>query len=117
MHKASHVQLLEPEIDPSTALGALGMLVQTALAHDLPERDPHPNLFEVTLFVLGFLEDATVWPALYVRWELALLEEMGFGLDLTRCAVTGATEGLAFVSPRSSSGSITFSSAVMCGKS
>ena len=36
----------------------------------------------------------------YLRWELLLLEELGFGLDLTRCAVTGATEGLAYVSPR-----------------
>src|SRR5690606_12180405 len=40
------------------------------------------------------------WEAEYLRWELALLEEMGFGLDLTRCAVTGAREGLVYVSPR-----------------
>ncbi len=71
------------------------------LARALPERDPHPNLYEVTLFVLGFLDDATAWPALYVRWELALLQEMGFGLDLTRCAATGATTDLVHVSPKS----------------
>ena len=53
-----------------------------ALARLLPERDPHPNLYEVTLFVLGFLDERAVWPALVVRWELALLEELGFGLDL-----------------------------------
>jgi DNA repair protein RecO (recombination protein O) len=42
-----------------------------------------------------------VWPALVVRWELALLDELGFGLDLVRCAATGGTENLIYVSPRS----------------
>ncbi len=80
------------------ALAALTSLC--ALARLLPERDPHPNLFEVTLFVLGFLDDASVWPALVVRWEMALLDELGFGLDLSRCAATGTTEDLTYVSPR-----------------
>ena len=51
--------------------------------------------------MLGFLDDPTVWPALYVRWELALLQELGFGLDLTACAATGTPHELAFVSPKS----------------
>lgn len=72
-----------------------------ALSRLLPERDPHPSLYEVTLFVLGFLDDATVWPALYVRWEMALLDELGFGLDLSACAATGANDQLIYVSPRS----------------
>ena len=72
-----------------------------ALSRTLAERDPHPSLFEVSLFVLGFLDDATVWPALYVRWEMALLEELGFGLDLNECAVSGLTDDLAYVSPNS----------------
>ncbi len=72
-----------------------------ALARLLAERDPHPSLFEISLFVLGFLDDVTVWPALYVRWEMALLEELGFGLDLSVCAVSGATEELSYVSPNS----------------
>jgi DNA repair protein RecO (recombination protein O) len=67
----------------------------------LPERDPHPNLYEITLFVLGFLEERAVWPALLVRWELALLEELGFGLDLASCAATGGTTDLVYVSPKS----------------
>jgi DNA repair protein RecO (recombination protein O) len=86
-------------MDEPAALAALTSMA--ALMRLLPERDPHPNLFEVTLFVLGFLEDAQVWPALVARWELALLEELGFGLDLSRCAATGTTTELAYVSPKS----------------
>jgi DNA repair protein RecO (recombination protein O) len=73
----------------------------TTLARLLPERDPHPNLYEIAQFVLGFIDDPTVWPALYVRWELALLDELGVGLDLARCAATGSTADLAYVSPKS----------------
>lgn len=86
-------------MDNPEALAGLTSLA--ALAHLLPERDPHPSLFEVTLFVLNFLDDASVWPALMVRWELALLDEMGFGLDLTSCAATGGNDHLIYVSPRS----------------
>lgn len=83
----------------AAALAALTSLA--SLSRLLPERDPHPNLFEVTLFVLGFLDDPAVWPALMVRWELAVLEELGFGLDLSTCAATGASNNLIYVSPRS----------------
>ena len=86
-------------LDDAAALAALASIA--ALARLLPERDPHPNLFELTLFVLGYLEDRAVWPALLVRWELALLEELGFGLDLTSCAASGATTELTYVSPKS----------------
>jgi DNA repair protein RecO (recombination protein O) len=80
--------------------GLTGLECLTSLARLLPERDPHPNLFEITLFVLGYLDDGDIWPALYARWELALLEELGFGLDLSACAVTGTRDDLAYVSPR-----------------
>ena len=86
-------------MDNVAALSALTTL--TTLTRLLPERDPHPNLYEITLFVLGFLNDVTVWPALLVRWELALLEELGFGLDLSECAATGANDQLIYVSPKS----------------
>jgi DNA repair protein RecO (recombination protein O) len=86
-------------MEDAAALAA--MTSMAALARLLPERDPHPNLFEITLFVLGFLDDRAVWPALLVRWELALLEEMGFGLDLAACAATGQSTDLIYVSPRS----------------
>lgn len=78
-----------------------GLMSLATLLRLLPERDPHPSLFEVTLFVLEQMQDVAVWPALMVRWELALLEEFGFGLDLATCAVTGSTENLVFVSPKS----------------
>jgi DNA repair protein RecO (recombination protein O) len=83
--------------DPA-ALAALTSLC--ALARLVPERDPHPNLYEVTQFVLAYLDDSSVWPALLVRWELALLDELGFGLDLTQCAATGGNDDLIYVSPK-----------------
>jgi DNA repair protein RecO (recombination protein O) len=73
----------------------------SALLRALPERDAHPNLFEITMFVLSFLDDDSVWPGLVVRWELAFLEEFGFGLDLTTCAATGSREDLIYISPKS----------------
>lgn len=85
----------------SDAAALAGLSSLTTLARLLPERDPHPSLFEVTLFVLGFLDDPSVWPALMVRWEMALLDELGFGLDLTQCAATGGNDDLIYVSPKS----------------
>ena len=82
-------------------LALTGLTSLCSLARLLPERDPHPNLYEVTLFVLSFLDDATVWPALMVRWEMALLDELGFGLDLSSCAATGGNDSLVYVSPKS----------------
>jgi DNA repair protein RecO (recombination protein O) len=83
--------------DPArlAALSSIAMLSRL-----LAEREPHPALFEVTLFVLGFLDDASVWPALLVRWELALLGELGYGLDLAECAATGQNDHLVYVSPK-----------------
>ena len=86
-------------MDDATALAGLTSLC--ALARLIPERDPHPSLYEVTLFVLGYLDDESVWPALLVRWEMALLDELGFGLDLSQCAATGTNDGLIYVSPKS----------------
>lgn len=67
--------------------------------HSLPERESHPALYPATLALLEAFAGRG-WGLDYLRWELLLLEELGFGLDLSRCAVTGATEGLAHVSPR-----------------
>ncbi len=81
--------------------GLAGLSSLTSLARLLPERDPHPSLYEVTLFVLGYLDEPSVWPALMVRWEMALLDELGFGLDLATCAATGSNDQLVYVSPKS----------------
>ncbi len=78
-------------------LGAICAL----LSFSLPEREPHPGLYRATQRLLDALGTDARWPALYLLWELALLEELGFALDLTDCAVTGATEGLIYVSPKS----------------
>jgi DNA repair protein RecO (recombination protein O) len=82
-------------------LALLGLQSLSSLGRLLPEREPHASLYEVAMFVLAFLDDDTAWPALYARWELRLLEDMGFGLDLMTCAATGSAEDLAYVSPRS----------------
>ncbi|HET8996662.1 MAG TPA: DNA repair protein RecO [Acetobacteraceae bacterium] len=67
----------------------------------LPEREPHPIVFSGLLRLIAHLpQGAPLLPDL-VRWELALLAELGYGLDLSRCAVSGETAGLAFVSPKS----------------
>lgn len=71
------------------------------LSFALPEREAHPSLYRRTLTVLGMMEEGPLWRLAYLRWEMSLLEELGFGLDLSACAVTGATEGLAYVSPKS----------------
>jgi DNA repair protein RecO (recombination protein O) len=65
----------------------------------LPEREPHPAVFDGFSAFLGALGHPG-WPAIYVRIELGLLQELGFGLDLTRCAATGTAEDLAYVSPK-----------------
>lgn len=70
------------------------------LHHALPERDAHPALYEATLALLAAIGAEAGWPALYVQWELLFLEELGFGLDLSACAVTGRADDLAYVSPR-----------------
>lgn len=67
----------------------------------LPEREPHPLLFEGLRLLVDALAADDGWEPLYVRWEIALMAELGYGLDLSACAATGATEALTHVSPRS----------------
>ncbi|ROU02700.1 DNA repair protein RecO [Histidinibacterium lentulum] len=70
------------------------------LVFALPEREACPELYARTVTLLDLMGRTEAWPLAYLRWELALLEELGFGLDLSRCAATGVTEGLVHVSPR-----------------
>ncbi len=79
------------------AFGGVAALVSVSL----PEREAHPALYVRTRELLDALGAAPDWPARYAVWELALLADLGFGLDLERCAVTGAAEDLVWVSPKS----------------
>lgn len=85
--------------DDPMALAGLAAAAAVA-AGALPEREPHPGAFLAfeALSSAFALED--VWPAVFVRFEAGLLEELGFGLDLTKCASTGAVDDLVWVSPR-----------------
>ena len=74
--------------------------VVALLAFSLPEREVHPGLYARTEQLLDLLPERELWPLAYLRWEMALLDEMGFGLDLSACAVRGTNEELCFVSPR-----------------
>jgi DNA repair protein RecO (recombination protein O) len=77
-----------------------GLNTVLGLAMLLAEREPHPRLYDATMLLLNRLEEDSVWPALLARWELGLLDELGFGLDLKSCAATGTNQALAYVSPR-----------------
>ena len=97
-------------IEPTRARAALLMELPARLAGltaalavletVLPEREPHGVLHDALVSLLDALESSEVWPAVYIRFEVGLLQELGFGLDLTRCAITGAREDLAYVSPK-----------------
>lgn len=86
-------------LDDPLALAGLGAVC--ALLHvALPEREPFSELYGSTQSLLDSMTAQADWLAQYLRWEMQLLEQIGFGLDLTRCAVTGARDGLVFVSPK-----------------
>jgi DNA repair protein RecO (recombination protein O) len=105
----SHLGSFSVEPIRSRAAAAMGDRLALAglnavcglLAMVLPEREAHPPLYERTIALLDLLGQSEVWPLAYLRWEEALLEEMGFGLDLSACAATGINEELAYVSPKS----------------
>jgi len=85
--------------DSATAVYGL----QTLAGHLrlLPERDPHERLYETLGLVIDHLGDPQTAGELVVRFEVLMLDELGFGLDLSECAATGARTDLAYVSPKS----------------
>lgn len=86
-------------LDDPARLAALSSAC-TIADQTLPEREPSETVFNgLTRLLAAMDEDG--WQAAYVEWELALLGELGFGLDLTACAATGSNDALAYVSPRS----------------
>jgi DNA repair protein RecO (recombination protein O) len=100
---AFNVEMIDPcaarALDDEAALLAIGSMA--SLSKLLPERDAHAELYGRALGVLAALEDATRWPTLLVHWELLLLQDLGFGLDLSECAANGSDTDLIYVSPRS----------------
>jgi DNA repair protein RecO (recombination protein O) len=88
--------------EPLPAAGIEWTSVLTATA--LPEGQPYPALYEALGGVLDAIEaapSAAGWGAALVRYELLLLSQLGFGLDLDRCAVSGSNDNLVAVSPKS----------------
>jgi DNA repair protein RecO (recombination protein O) len=84
-----------------TATAVYGVQAMGALLRLLPERDPHPHLFEALEIILENLHNPADAGELFVRFELAVLNDLGFGLDLSQCAATGTHSDLAYISPKS----------------
>src|SRR5947209_7669441 len=78
-----------------------GVTHLAALCRLLPERDPHPAVYDAVAAILDRIENRALAGARVARFELQLIAELGFGLDLEECAVTGAAVDLAYVSPKS----------------
>ena len=87
-------------MDDRLSLSAINAIA-ALLRETLPEKQAIPALYDVTMILLQRLNDPDIWPAIYVRWEAALLQALGYGLDLSRCAGTGVNDDLIYVSPRS----------------
>lgn len=85
--------------DDAAALAGLSAATAVA-AGALPEREAHPGVFYGLEALILALAHPQIWPAVYVRFEAGLLQDLGFGLDLSRCAATGSTDDLIYVSPR-----------------
>jgi len=106
---AEHLGSLSGELVASDAARLLddrlrlaALVAASALAAaSLPEREPHPRAFAGLCSLVAALAEDDRWAIAYVEWEMDLLEELGFGLDLTRCAATGRSDDLTYVSPKS----------------
>ena len=100
-----YYQLEGTRLRAATVLGSsfavYGVTHLASLARLLPERDPHQDIYEMLEHTLDDFDDAGAAAVHLVRFELAMLAELGFGLDLENCAATGATTELIYVSPKS----------------
>jgi len=90
-HAASWLD--EPEI--------LGIIASACVVTEasLPERQPMPGVYAGLTALLG-LSEPDLWGPAYVKWEMGLLQALGYGMDLTQCAASGTAENLSYVSPR-----------------
>jgi len=83
-----------------SAVAVYGLQTLAAHLRLLPERDPHGRLYETLGLILAYLDDASVAGALVARFEIMILDELGFGLDLLQCGATGTRDDLIYVSPK-----------------
>ncbi|MDD2325730.1 MAG: DNA repair protein RecO [Alphaproteobacteria bacterium] len=96
------VEPLSPTAAPWLGTPEILALIASAAAvteASLPERQPMASLYDA-LLALFSQPDASLWAPTYIAWEIGLLKALGYGLDLSCCAVTGAQDGLSFISPR-----------------
>jgi len=100
-HYAVEALRLRAAVLLGAAHAVYGVSHIAALVRLLPERDPHPAVHAALDAILEEIESAAAVAALAVRFELQLLSELGFGLDLSACAATGVDTDLVYVSPRS----------------
>jgi DNA repair protein RecO (recombination protein O) len=85
----------------ASPIGAFGLALAGAHLRLLPERDPHPRLFEALGLMLDRFDQPALAAEMMARFEVLLLDELGFGLDLESCAATGRRDELIYVSPKS----------------
>lgn len=83
-----------------SAVAVFGLQTLAAHLRLLPERDPHRTLYDTLELIIGHLGDPVSAAELLIRFELLVLDELGFGLDLSQCAATGVRDDLAYVSPK-----------------
>lgn len=92
---ARAAQLMEDRL----SLAALNAACALTLAV-LPEREPQRAVYDAFAVMIEHMDDPDIWPALFVKWEGGLLDAMGYGLDLSKCAASGVNDNLTHVSPR-----------------
>ncbi|WP_233356761.1 DNA repair protein RecO [Hirschia baltica] len=86
-------------IDP---LALAGLSAVTSILRDgLPEGEAKDGLYEATETLLDVMGEPDIWPAIFIKWELGFLQQMGYGLNLETCVISGANDGLTHVSPKS----------------
>ncbi|WP_018996658.1 DNA repair protein RecO [Hirschia maritima] len=82
-------------------LALAGLSAVTSIMRDgLPEGEAKQGLFEATETLLDVMGEPDVWPAIFIKWEIGFLQQMGYGLDLETCALSGGNDGLTHVSPK-----------------
>jgi len=81
-------------------LALAGLASAASIVAALPEREPHPGAFHALEALISALANPDIWPAVYVRFEAGLLQDLGFELDFSKCTVTGSMDDLIYVSPR-----------------